>query len=264
MDSVYLLGTIQNHNTADPLFLLGALYGVPQPAEAVSKSISDTGAGSDALSNLLARFSVADSIVGSDGWGLLAKTTMADEGSGSDTMANLRAQLSVIESAVGSDALTLAIRMAIADTGVSSDALGFIAKASIADVGFGLDDLAGLLAHLLIPENGNGSDALTNLLTWLLILESGSGSDTVQKALQKIYKILSDAGSGADLLNILAQIELADFAAGNDIIFGPIQPEFLINLKSHITPGLTLVSGISDKEEKESELTPIIIVRSNK
>jgi len=143
--------------------------------------------------------------------------------------------------------------------------LGTIQNCSSTAPLFLLGTLYGVPAEGAIPksisDSGEGADGLSNLLARLSIYETGAGSEAVQKTIQKIYKLLEDAGFGADLLNILARIELDDSAAGDEIITGPPIVKVSIELKSNIASSIILVSKVSDKEGYESELAPTIIVR---
>ena len=223
-----------------------ATYG----SAAVTKTVTDTGVGTDAKPTLSASLSRLDTGAGSDKTSLSASLTTTEIGSGTErpslsasltqretgsglditsppsaslslseistiteTLAQL-ASLGLIDVGAGIDSSTLAASLGLIDGGLSTDFLNLSALNYIYELGRGNDTLAELLASLGIAEGGSGGDMLS-LLASLSLDDVGSGSDDIS-ILTALFKTIQDTASGIDGVSISASLSVIDLGNGQD------------------------------------------------
>lgn len=180
----------------------------------------DSGIGTDNLSGLANKFTVADNGLGSD---LLAtlknKFTIADSGIGTDVLASLTNKFTKADSGAGSDGVNVAIQQSntyvnINDSGVGTTVPVIQNKFTKADSGTGTDIVSSLKNKFGINDNGTGSDVLTSLKKLFTISDSGTGTDTYKKGIKQ-----SDSGAGTDaILSLKNLFTKADSGTGTDAI----------------------------------------------
>ena len=144
-------------------------------------SITDTGAGSDALTQLKALLSVIDTGTGSDALTQLkALLSIVDTGSGAD-VAQIKALLSVIDIGEGADGIpVINVSLAVSDIGAGSDIINFVgALISLIDTGEGSDSVPAINVSLTVPDSGMGVDVLSFIGTLISLADSGTGIDVV-------------------------------------------------------------------------------------
>ncbi|HSW38565.1 MAG TPA: hypothetical protein VLL97_03645, partial [Acidobacteriota bacterium] len=106
-----------------------AVQGLNIKQAATLKSITDAGAGSDALGGISVALALTDSGSGVDVFGgMAAAVPVAESGSGADVISRLAAALALHDAGAGSDALArLAAALAVTDSGTGADALSQLA-----------------------------------------------------------------------------------------------------------------------------------------
>ena len=181
----------------------------------VTKTVSDTGSGSDATPSLTASVPVAEAGSGSDAPSMTVDLALADTGSGADSFAAAAAlAIADLASAV-EGSLSIAAGLALADTGSGAD--GFAppsASVPVADTAAGADAVDSYIL-ISIADAGSASDAAPIISVLTAIADAASGLDLpgVQVALS-----ISDTGSGAGAISITATIPLSDTASALDAI----------------------------------------------
>ena len=144
----------------------GAGDDVLSVVQEVLKSLADSGAGSDAIAELVSSLAASDSGAGTDLISVLeAALALAETGAGADVVYALEAALALAESGAGEDLLAVVqtVEKILADTGSGEDLMdvdyGAIDK-QIADSGSGVDILI-LAIDALLADAGSGVDAQT-------------------------------------------------------------------------------------------------------
>jgi hypothetical protein len=187
-------------------------------ASAASLGLADTGTGSDALAAILASLSISDSGAGVDVPGILAALGLADTGAGADIF-GINVSLSVAEIGSGTDLVDVlsAMLKQVADSGSGADGLAVNVAVAVSDIGNGADSASQIIVTLTVSDAGAGADLVSVLGGGLVsILESGSGVDGISIAVAPLS--ISDSGAGADSLVIRATVGLSDTANGADAI----------------------------------------------
>lgn len=167
---------------------------------ATPKSVSDSGSGTDIISNILAKVTVTDSGVGADILSLFIQILLTDAGSGVD--------------AVSVD--TGAISISVSDSGSGVDIIASIlAQIAVADSGVGVDIVSSIFAQLLIADSGSGVDAVS-IMNALAVLDSGTGVDSISEI--KVAVNIQDVGVGVDVIALFNMLTVLDTALGIDLI----------------------------------------------
>jgi hypothetical protein len=170
-------------------------FTVTPAAGATSKSVNDSGAGTDGVS-------------------ITVQLSRSDSGSGSDALTSILAQLSRSDSGSGSDVLSLIAQLSLNDSATSSDVLGAIlAFLSLQDSGSGVDALS-IANTFALQDSANGID-VANIYVTFSLSDSASGVD---QANITVPINLNDSASASEALSILAQLALSDSAVGNDAL----------------------------------------------
>jgi hypothetical protein len=183
-----------------------------------SKSVTDSGAGSDSIAHLGVSVGISDSGAGNDSVpGGSAEAVVSEAGAGVDSIANILASLGIDDSGQGTDAAAIGATLIVTDTGSGEDALSlitFILK-QIADAGAGADALAIQVGTLQILDAGAGDD-VASVLAQMQIADSGTGLDGV---LSSVLIALQDAGTGMDALGpVSIHLQVADLAQAADVL----------------------------------------------
>lgn len=224
-------------NTVVDFYTLGYFFPV-----FVEKSSSDSGAGADALSDLLATLIQSDSGAGADalsdviatliksdfgaGVGSLGARGLgsSDQGAGADAVSELLATLLKNDSGIGVDALIEIANIIIqSDSGAGADALSDIIATLIkSDGGFGTESLGSRTFNSRDYGQGSESD-----LVPCIGLETGDSLllETGQRLLResKTTKLLAtsletDAGVGTENIAELGLLPETDVGTGTDAI----------------------------------------------
>jgi len=207
------------------------------PSGGVTKTVSDTAGGSDAISQLAVGLTMADSGSGSDGFaGMAADLSLSDAGSGSDVIAQLLASLAVLDTGHGDDSQNITVSFTVVDTGTGSDLVNVITDIikTVTDTGSGIEnvqvspylavsdtaqgtEIVGLNVLLSIADTGAGSDALSSIQTVLSVADAGSGQDAVPVISVTVPVV--DTAQGLDLIaSVNAALQVADSGSGFDIV----------------------------------------------
>ena len=158
---------------------------------------TDQGAGTEAISDLLATFLKTDSGTGVDAITMVSNIIYSsDLGTGVDALTALLGEI---------------IR---SDSGLGTESLGSRQFGS-ADTGTGIDAISELLATFLKSDSGAGIDALSVLLGFLIKSDTGAGEDAI------LSRLLDSADTGAGVDAILSRLlEFADTGTGVDEVSG--------------------------------------------
>lgn len=194
MDEVVVFDAI----TADPAGKIDEIRAGTYGA-GIFKTVSDTGAGSDALANIGASFALAES------------------GSGVDTPTNIGVSLALVDTGSGIETFASAISAAVAELGSGVDALNAAIQLAVTDSGSGIDQLL-LQAAFQIQDSGSGVDAV-NVITVAIktVIDSAIGIDSIGPVSVSIP--ISDSGSGLDAVSAISVIaSVIDQAVGADVI----------------------------------------------
>lgn len=186
---------------------------------ATSVSVTDTGAGADAIAGLNVSLVMTDSGAGADALpGTAASLTLTDSGSAVDSLAQLLGSLISSDSGNGVEALTISAGLSVTDSVAGQDGLSVTAQITVADQG-SADELVNILTTALkqIFESGSGSDSVTVSVGVISLADAGAGSEALRAAVELV---ITDSGAGVELINILQTTlkEITDFGAGTDAI----------------------------------------------
>jgi hypothetical protein len=165
----------------------------------LTKTVTDTGGGADAISSITAGLSIADA------------------GSAAESFGG-QVSLSVAESGSGAEVISLSALIQMADAGAGAGVISFPSIiASVADVAAGADIVQDLQVSLQIPDAGSGSEGLT-LAAQLSVADSAIASDVVS-TLKQLFKTVNDLASGSDQISdVTVSLSLADAGAGLDAL----------------------------------------------
>ena len=180
-----------------------------------TKTVSDTGAGADALAQLAVALTAVDAGGGADGFTGQAALGLADGGAGLDGAA-IAVQLTLLEVAAGADVQTMSVALAVSETASGADVVSTIQSVLVvvADMASGAD-AAAVSAQVTLAETGGGLDGV-NLSIYLPMADVGAGADAVN-ILTGVLVSLAEAGSGSDAIShIGAQLQMADTGSGLD------------------------------------------------
>jgi len=148
----------------------------------VTKNVSDTGSGTDSLSEITVSLSLSDTGSGTDNFGgLAAGLSLSDSGAGIDTLGALLAALSLSESGLGTDALQILSNISISDTGAGTDIVNIIETIIkiVTDAGYGTDDILPLSINVSVADAGSGADLIGRIAAALSISDTGSGMEII-------------------------------------------------------------------------------------
>ena len=180
-------------------------------ATSTLKSVTDAGAGSDALAQIAVALSLADTGSGAAAFGSLsAAVPIAEAASGNDAIAQIAALLALMDSGAGSDSLAqIAAALSLAEAGSGADAVAQIAALlSVADSGQGADTAQALIL-IAVSDAASGADALYAVSVSAPVADWGSASDAIASV--NVTLSVADAASGADAPAVLAQFTVADY-----------------------------------------------------
>jgi hypothetical protein len=184
----------------------------------VSKTVTDAGAGADAINQVLVSLAIAEAGYGSDAMaGMAAAVPVAETGHGADLISQLRAALALAEAARGTDSIAqILAHLSPQETGHGADAVSNIAAAlSVPDSGYGAEQPA-IAVTLAIQDAGSGTEALS-LLSALLktVADAAAGTDAIGGI--SVTVPVADTGYGTDLMAAIAVIaSVLDSAHGTD------------------------------------------------
>lgn len=175
-------------------------------------SVSDTGAGSDAVT-VAAQVPVSDTGTGADAVAVQSQTPLTDSGSGTDTL-GVAAQVPLTESVTASDALTVQVLINLTDTGSGTDSAAVTSFVALVDASTA-DDQVMVGSPVTLTDDGTGTDTLTANATIPL-------DDTVTASgellVTTVLLTLDDTGQTVDDLTVQVLLDLSDSAAGADAI----------------------------------------------
>lgn len=204
-----------------------------------TKTVNDTGSGSDAVGQISVGVGVSESGTGQDGLpGTQASTTLSDSGAGVDLVSQILAAAGIAESGSGAETISLSALATVLESGAGADAIGQLLASlavgesgsgadlidviteiikSVSDSGAGLDAIAQVLAAVTISESGSGADLVGQILANLSVAETGSGADLVD-VIGEIIKSVSESGAGADGVAIQATLEVVETGTGAEAL----------------------------------------------
>lgn len=202
---------------------------------AVSKSVSDSGAASDALGAAVS-LALSDSGVGADTSLALILIAIADALTGVDSIGAVSVSLAPTDAGTATDAIGITATLALSDAGSGADVVSVLTDIikSVADIGAGADAL-GVSVALGLVDSGAGSDGAAVSVS-LSLADAGSGVDSVSVITATLIAIadslfgadaissltvsvpLSDSAAGADLLAISAAVSVLQAASGADVV----------------------------------------------
>lgn len=192
------------------------------PAGGTTKTINDTGTGSDSVAGIAVALGLADSGTGADSLpGTAAALALADSGAGNDAAPAIIALLQITDTGGGADLVSaLSALLQIADSGAAADTLNLAAELQITDIGSGADSV-GIAVTLTLTDSGAGADAL-NVITEILksIADSGSGFDTLGGV--AVQASVSDSGVGADATAIAVILSVTDSATSTESVLAGV------------------------------------------
>ncbi|RIK41611.1 MAG: hypothetical protein DCC55_11380 [Chloroflexi bacterium] len=186
-----------------------------------TKTVEDTGAGADALSQVLVSLALSDSGNGVDSPGAGADVSLAESGTGIDALAQILAVLNLTDIGAGADVLSgLAVEATIADGGTGVDAPGVTVILSVVDSGDGAEAVAAAILAT-IADSGVGADAITGLSVNFTMLDAGAGAESLSIS---VSVAMTDAGSLADAVSLLSESikSILDSGTFTDVVLSPV------------------------------------------
>lgn len=215
-------GSIATHSTGTGLYWLDDIAGNASSNPGainttVSKSDSDTGSGTDAVSSLVVAKSASDTGTGTDAVSSLAVARSAAEtGTGTDA-GSVAVAVSAADAATGVDAKSaLAVTLSATDTGTGADAMSALsATLSASDTGTGVD--AGSLSGSSSPSAGDVGSASegASVTVSLSAADTGSGSDSGSVAVAG-QPSGADTGTASEGTSIAVTVTASDTASLTD------------------------------------------------
>lgn len=202
-----------NNGKGDPDWVIV----LQKTSSTVSKSLSESGAGSDAL-GITSAVPLAESGAAALALTVTAPTALGESGSGSDGLL-FSVPVALTEGGAAADSLVVsaAVSITLTDAGAGSDVLTVLAVTLIGltEAGAGTDAL-GVASAVPLAESGTGTVALASSAL-LSLTEAGAGDGTL--ALTQPTP-LSDVGAGSDALNVtlVSAVALTDAGAGSDLL----------------------------------------------
>jgi hypothetical protein len=184
-----------------------------------SKSVTDTGSGSDSVSRLVVAVGLADSGSGADGPpGVIARLGLTDSASGVDAAPSIQVSIPISDNGAGVDLISAILSaLALSDSASAGDEVAASVSTSVSDSGAGIDSTPSIVVSLSLTDSGSGADAVSVLQQLLLsISDSGSGSDALAGIV--VTLALSDTGAGADAQTLAAALAISDTGVGADLI----------------------------------------------
>lgn len=171
--------------------------------------------------------------------------TIADSGAGSDTLGSILAALALSDTGSGLEGLVGAASVPVVDIGQGTDAALFSASVSLSDFGTYSDVIPGISATLVIPDSGIGNDSLISLLAALSITDTTNGSDTLSLA---SALAVSDVGSGNDFLSVLTSVlvSLSESGIGSDMFSISVDSRVLDSGTGQETPVIAVAFAMTD------------------
>lgn len=160
-----------------------------------SKSVTDSGSGSDGTPEITGRIPLTES------------------GSGSDALAAPSVKVPQLETGAGSDALQIEAEFSLSESGSGLDEASAKMGSSIADLGAGSDSDPSIEAALVLSDVGSGNDAAA-LAAAVSQSDLGAGSDVLTQILARLSQ--GDSGAGGDALVVAADVPVTDLGAGVD------------------------------------------------
>lgn len=196
--------------------------------------VSESSAGSDALSSLGAALSVSETGVGSDALSSLGVSlSVSETGAGNDTLPSLGAALSVSDTGIGTDTTSETVFAQLQDVSIAVDAMSGSAALSVSDTSSG-SDTATLNIFVTVLEGAAGADLLSGISAAVSISEISTASDvesiivslsvgeqsTANDTIGSIQAILSvlDSASNSDVVAAYLLISVSDAGQALDSI----------------------------------------------
>ncbi len=217
--------------TDNPYYLwqpyLRVAYFVPNGSITI-KNISDTGTGSDLISQVVNSLSISDTGTGVDLFGgFNASLSVPDAGSAIDSNPSTSVSFSVLDTGSAVDTITQVLSSLI-----------------ISDSGSAIDIISQTLISLLIQDSGSGTENL-NLLTELLktVQDVGTGTDSISSPV--ISLSISDSAGAVDIIDILNSLIVSDLGSASEII-NAIKTKFIqIQDSGTASDGLLVSVGVT-------------------
>ncbi len=146
--------------------------------------------------------------------------TVTDTGSGSDSISQVLNSISVSDTGSGTDAFSGQAALSVADTGAGTDSAPEISVSiQVADNGAASDIISQILASLSIQDTASAADTIAQVLAGIIITDSGSGVEIVSTDSGLIIKTVADEGSGTDaVVSPIVTLSITDTATASDII----------------------------------------------
>lgn len=201
---------------------LGVAIEIVPASEGTQISVTDAGAGADAIGSVEVALALPDSGAGAESFSGTASLAVAESGSGTEAPA-LSVQLTLAEVGAGTDAMVMQQVLA-----------------SIADVAAGSDAVSGLTVSIALADAGSGAEAVAFDVT-LALADSAAGADVVS-VLTHILKTVTDLALGTDgLAGLSGAVAVADGGAGGDVI-AMVTVQVPV---ADVAAGLELVAGLT-------------------
>lgn len=144
---------------------------------------------------------------------------LSESGSGSDTISQVLASLGLSDTGAGAEAFVPSASVPITDTGSGADAINVLTEALIelAESMYGQDFVLGSYISVLanVSDTGTSSDIISQISVALSTSDSGSGVDSIT-VLAQAFKVIADTASGLDALGINVSLNISDTTSGVD------------------------------------------------
>lgn len=182
-------------------------------AAPVSKSLTETGSGTDALSvtsatpltetssgtdvvSVAVSATLSETSTASDALSVTVTTSLTDTGSATDSLSWVR-EVSLTETGTGSDSISVTATVALTDTSSGTDSVSESATVSLSDTSTGTDALS-ITASISLADTSAGVDALSESVA-LTLTDTASATDAVTIA---AAVTLTDTGTGTDSVSV--------------------------------------------------------------
>ena len=159
-------------------------------------SVTDAGAGADAIDQLLVALTLSDTAAGADASPApLASLALAETSAGADVIASLLASVPVTDTGAGDDQVAPAVTLTLTDSGSAADVVSKLVLAVVTDSGAGADGSPAVtVAPITVADTGAGVTNIT-IAASVPVTDAAAGADIVQ-ALSEFFKTVTDTGHG--------------------------------------------------------------------
>lgn len=202
-----------------------------------TKTISDTGSGSDSVSEIISG-KITDSGSATETASIRSQVQTSDIGQGSELITAILAQIIIEETATSTDNIAAQLKgiaISVIDTGAGTETINAFKKIVISDTGLALDAIYILLELISLSDEASGSENIgisgrvvavkdngiaeeaLNILTHVSVSDSAVAIDIVEIVADVV---VSDSGSGVESLNKIITFNklVSDIGSANENI----------------------------------------------